>query len=538
VRAIAFCVVVSTWSLSSFQGLSGVVLDTAGRPVAGAIVRAQGSEEVTRSDAGGRFRLPRNVRMTGRHVTAWAPGYFNAGTEPRPGRPVTITLTPLPSDDHPDYTWVSPYLPSPASEARGGKACESCHGGDRFPLMREWETSAHAKAATSPVFLDFFNGTQDAIPLLQGLGYKSDFPNSSGNCASCHVPALALRKGSAADPNEAAGVERLGVFCDFCHKVAEVPRVLEAGRPGVLSMTLRRPAPGTQLFFGPYDDAFPGADAFNPLYRESRYCAPCHQGRFWNVPVYSEFEEWEQTSYARRGEHCQACHMEPDGRTRRVARQDKGAIERHPRTVANHSFRGARDPGFLRRAIKLETTADTDEVGVEVRVVVTNTGAGHHVPSGSPMRNLLTHVGARAGDGTILPLVAGDRLPRWAGVGDPALGNLADLPGRGYAKVLKALVQYPADGMREGKRVPFYPAPYWRAAAIEADTRLAAEQEDVGVWRFGGADRPGPVTVTVRLIYRRTFRTWTAADRPGVEDVEIARSEVTAQPSARRRIAR
>ena len=42
-----------------------------------------------------------------------------------------------------------------------------------------------------------------------GPGYKLDFPNTAGNCGTCHIPGAAAWAGSAyaADVNDISGIE-------------------------------------------------------------------------------------------------------------------------------------------------------------------------------------------------------------------------------------------------------------------------------------------------------------------------------------------
>jgi hypothetical protein len=287
-------------------------------------------------------------------------------------------------------------------------------------------------------------------------------------------------------------------------------------------MRLRRPPPEAQLFFGPYDDAFPGPDSFNPIFRRSRHCAGCHDGRFWGVLVYGEFAEWEASPYAGRGVQCQDCHMKPDGRTRRVAAAADGGIRRRPRTVSSHAFPGGEDPAFLRAAVTLSAAAAVQGDRLAVQVRVRNVGAGHHVPTGSPMRNMVLAVEATGGGGAPLPLEEGGRVPSWAGEGPPELGNYAGLPGRGYAKVLKTPVAYPADRRLSGSLPPLYPAPFWRPVVVESDTRIAAEGEDAGRYLFRLPAASGGWRLRVRLIYRRTFRSWLAPEAAPAGDVLLA----------------
>ena len=506
------------------RSLSGVVTDEAGLPVEGALVRLQGTTVTTRSDAQGRFRLAVRDEPAAGHVTAWKSGFFNGGTQfAGEGEIHRIGLKPLLRGDDADYRWISARLPPDGkAPAHAAAPCETCHTRDAFPVVNEWLASAHARAATNPFFLSVFNGERSALGLVPQLGYKRDFPKSNGNCATCHVPALALKNAFDADPNRAREIEREGVFCDFCHKVADVTVDATGGRPGVLSMRFSRPPPGEKLFFGPFDDAFPGPDSFHPLFKESRYCAGCHNGRFWNVAVYSEFDEWAASGYARRGVQCQNCHMKPDGMTHRVALEKEGSIRRDPLTVASHAFPGIADEKFMRDAVELQVAAVRARERIEVTVTVRNRGAGHHLPTGNPMRNLVLLVDARDAGGGRLELLAGERLPVWAGRGAEQNGNYAGLPGKGYAKVLQTLLQYPADRRLGASFAPIYPAPHWRPVLLESDNRIPAEGSDTAAFSFASPLGGGTARVSVRLIYRRVFRSWQEPEAQPLGDLLMA----------------
>src|SRR5262249_31537693 len=138
------------------------------------------------------------------------------------------------------------------------------------------------------------------------------------------------------DLRRAEGVALQGVHCDYCHKIAEVDNPQPGLTHGRFGLKLRRPAEG-QLFFGPLDDVDRGDDAYSPLYRESRYCASCHEGTVFGVPVYTTYSEWLASPAAREGKQCQDCHMAPTGLLTNLA-PGKGGIPRDPKTLANHRF--------------------------------------------------------------------------------------------------------------------------------------------------------------------------------------------------------
>lgn len=503
--------------------LSGLVVNADGKPIEGATVRLQGTRNATRSDSHGAFRLRAPGDDRPKAVTAWKEGFFNGGERIEDGRSdYRIVLSALPIEDNSDYAFIAARPSAHSSDAR--KPCIKCHPG----IVSEWERSSHAASAKNPLFLAVLSGRNRDGQLTGAPGYRLDFPESSGNCAACHAPLLALREPFGSDPTRARGATLDGIACDFCHKVHRTKVDDSGGRPGVLSMSLLRPPPGKDLFLGPLDDVIAGPDAFNPRYRDSEYCAPCHHGTFWNVRVYSEFEEWAASSYARRGVQCQDCHMKGRDEPRRFAPERKGAIIRDPATLSSHVQFGVRDSAFMRAAVDLKVEAAVMGNEVVVRARVWNVKAGHHLPTGSPMRNMVLLVEAVDAKGTPLPLVKGDRVPDWAGRGAPARGDYGGLPGKGFAKVLVDLVEYPSDRRRGRQLSRVFPAPQWRPTVVASDTRIPAETADESEYSFRLPEASlAPVTVRTRLIYRRSFRSWSGLGEMTGGELELARSEDT-----------
>jgi hypothetical protein len=529
--------------------IRGAVADERGRPIAGAIVRVQATAVAARTDSQGRFALehePAGNRSLLDDppapvvLTAWKEGYLNGASEG--DEEAVIVLKPVPSGDNDDYRWLSPDFPNLLERAdivfrkglvavtgneqlgsRFTRNCSNCHADS---AVAQWRTDAHSRAARNPIVLSMYNGT--GADGRRGVfpGYRLDFPNSDGNCASCHAPLHALSSESGGDLNAVTGIARQGISCDFCHKVRDVELHPDGGFPGVLSMKLNRPAEGRQVFYGPYDDAVAGPDSFAAVYAESRFCAACHDGKFWGVSIYSEFEEWAESSYAQEGVQCQDCHMQSDGKATRVAAADNGGVRRSPQDISTHAFRGPADVRFMTEAVELNLSAAKSGDGVDVDVALSNAGAGHHLPTGVPMRNVILVLEAVDANGKALRQVDGPVVPEWGGSGRPQEGNYAGQPGRGFAKILAdAAKSFPrANPDRRS------PTPHWRQSVVVSDNRIPARATDVSRYRF---DHTGPgaseeaVTVRARVIYRRAFKPWIDAKGWPLEDLEIARSEKT-----------
>lgn len=323
-----------------------------------------------------------------------------------------------------------------------------------------------------------------------------------------------------------------GISCDLCHKIDGVGIDETGGRPGILSYRFRRPGQGRQLFYGPFDDVYPGDDSFHPLYPKSHYCAPCHHGKFWDVLIYSEFQEWLDSSYKDRNIHCQDCHMKPQGKMNRFALEEEGGLKRDPLSIPSHVNFGVSDEAFMKEAINLETAVDIQDNAIIVTVKIENTNAGHHYPTGNPMRNMILLVEVTDPQGETLQMIQGNRVPSWGGEGDHTKGNYAGLPGKGFAKVLKTRSSY--TGRKQRRKFDFeYPAPHWRPVTIESDNRIPADGMDVSTYHF---KRPNPSTesveVNARLIFRRTYKKWLDSKKLKLNDMQIAGSYIVIKGKA------
>jgi mono/diheme cytochrome c family protein len=370
---------------------SGTVRDDAG-PVASAIVRMRATPWFTMTDADGRFTLSGIAPAHPFAVTASASGYYIGGGDQQlvPGtRGLEITLVRHPSQDEVDYEWLSATTAPGMGEAQACVSCHSAAGTDaqfRLPVD-EWLEDAHAGSAQNQRFLTMYGGTNLAgnqspptrfgtsrdygrFPLppdetqpYYGPGYALDFPESAGNCAACHVPVAAVNDPFGIDPRTVSGVALEGVTCDFCHKISDVrvdadTLLPSPSLPGVLSYAFLRPPEGYQYFAGPFDDVAPGEDVYSPLQRESQFCAGCHSGTFWDVPIYDSYREWLASPYAdpETGRTCQSCHM-PSSGTSVFALAEMGGQVRDPLTIAGHRMPGVSDVLLLQNSVTMTVEA-------------------------------------------------------------------------------------------------------------------------------------------------------------------------------------
>lgn len=518
--------------------LGGVVLDAHG-PLAGAVVRVQTTDTAVTTGLDGSFLIENLSCGEPVQLTAWLRGYYIGGGNsfsPYPysgNSEVQILLAAHTQHDDPSYIW----LPSGYAPGEGEKqGCAECHssesGGppelDGLLPVDEWRRDAHGLSAGNPRFLSMYFGTDLAgrkspptqfssnrdygpVPLppgrqqpYYGPGYKLDFPDSDGNCGSCHIPIAALGNPYGVNPAELPETAGEGISCDFCHKIWDVPLeddgLPSANRPGVLSIEFRRPASGHQLFMGPFDDVAPGEDTYLPLQRQSAFCAACHFGVFWDVPIYNSYGEWLDSPYSDplEGQTCQDCHMPKRG-AQYFVRPDKGGLKRDPDRVSSHLMPGALDEQLLQSALTMTVAVERkgDTAGIEVELF--NDQTGHHVPTDSPLRHLILSVKVTDRKSRPMKLLEGPVLPQWA-------GSDGGLPGKVYAKVLEELwTEVSPSGS------------YWNQTRILSDNRLPAYGRDISRYVFSAPDTQA-LDLEVRLVYRRAFaalmeqKGWRTAD--------------------------
>jgi hypothetical protein len=483
-------------------------------PLSGALVRIKATDIFTYSDEVGRFNIGGIAAEGFFTVTAWHDGYYVGWTEAELGdSDLVIELKPYYTSDNPEYTWFS------IEGEDGSISCSHC-----MPCYEEWIQDAHSQSAVNPRFLTMYNGTDmsgNQSPLTRyasnrdygifplrpdpnepyyGPGYKLDFPTSAGNCATCHVPAATAKPGMAyaVDPNDISGIDKEGVFCEFCHKIGDVILDPHTGlpypnMPGTLSLRLYRPEGEAQLFFGNFDDVTRRV-SYLPLYEESAYCAACHFGMFWDVVVYNSYGEWLASPYSdpETGKTCQDCHMPPVDYDYFVY-PEKGGLIRDRDRIYSHLMPGALDQEFIQNGLSVAVKVARENREVLVQVDIDNDNTGHHIPTDSPLRHLILVVEVEDMEGGRYPLIEGSVLPDWTGVGNPDEGYYAGLPGEAYAKILQEVwtMVYPS-------------AAYWNPIILLSDNRIAAFETASSTYRFSSSKEEA-VNIRVRLIFRRAF---------------------------------
>ena len=499
----------------STASISGVVLDEAGEPVTGATVRIQATEISAMSSSDGTFTLiglESGVEVT---ITGWKEYYYCVKEEHvvPPAEGIELVLRLYQTDDNPDFEWMLPFSDNPSMET-----CSHCMG----DVATIWLDNSHAGAGTNARFFSMYNGTDTTGTLLIAPGYAQDFPGTAGVCATCHAPGAAIDTPYSTNMNELVGADVFGVHCDLCHKTADVylnpaTRLPYDNVPGVLSMDIRRPFPEDpdriNLFFGTFDDVnTPEEDTKLTLISESQFCAPCHQFSFWGTPIYQSFREWQESSYADEGITCQMCHMPApsviDGKIMTNVAPGFGGVERDPMMIHAHTQPGAANVELLQDTVEMTLDLAAEEDGSLIAMIaITNTKAGHHVPTDYPGRQMILVVSAIDEERNELALIEGPVLPDWC-------GEQAGLPGVAYAKVLRDV---------ETGKSPV--VNYWKQTLIESDNRIAAFETDQSTYRFQSAD--GMITVRAVILFRRLFQELAEAKDWNMPDILMEEAKVT-----------
>lgn len=557
--ALAVALGVATPALAA--GVSGVVTDEVGRPIAEATVRWQGrgARAVAKTRPDGSFTLVMDGEPDADNlyfIGVGKKGYFNVAGGVEAEGSYAIPLKAVGELDNPDYQWVPPQAHSDDSPFAEGIGCGFCHA----DYHDSWATSKHAQAAKDPFVLDLYTGTggKGSVP-AQGPGWLLDNPSAAGPCANCHAPTAALAAPNDTRLDQVSGVHLNGVFCESCHKVADV------GNPEATPVTgafrYWRPENGVLMAFGPLDDAgdehHMGPMSFQPDMKHSRFCAGCHQ---WTadsgVKVMSTYDEWAESRFAELGIQCQDCHMRsldheepatplpplpegfvagdpycilrsPVGERGQMDMGDMGdmnmegvcepmgAVMRDQSTLHPHIFQGTTER-YLAAAASLEASATRVGDFIEVEVAVENVNAGHMLPTGMPFRSLLLTVQAVDRDGAALPLTEGSALPSWVDAPNAAAPR-AGQAGRAFARLLSD-----ASGALD--------VPFWRATQVVLDDRIPPFGKDVSRYRFQApAELPELASVTVELRYLPFLPGLAAAK--GWELEERVMAKKTVQPS-------
>jgi hypothetical protein len=297
-------------------------------------------------------------------------------------------------------------------------ACQTCHP----KQYAEWRTSMHAYAQHSPVFVAF-----NEFVVKQTGGSIGSF------CDRCHSPiGVSAGESPIEDDAERSAVAMEGVTCMVCHSqhrnYAGSSGLLPVPIPGDPEPTVYGPYYGSDEPGAPDDPAqrlikTPHESRHSPLFTQARLCGACHDVFSPDgFRIEEAYSEWRNGPYARRGIACENCHMGPEpgkpfARTEYTVDYivDPDIFPNAPKRYrSNHRFTGP-DYSMLKAFGKSDLGLDDAKFAalekqleaergtlirnaatmrvwhpshaapgrkLPIRVSVTNSGAGHNLPTG------------------------------------------------------------------------------------------------------------------------------------------------------------
>lgn len=257
--------------------------------------------------------------------------------------------------------------------------CANCHQ----YLFSQFEQSMHARSYRNPIFQN-----QVYNVLLPQMSGDPDAMQKAGACLSCHAPTAYLTHDKSLPAQHSLGPRPPGVTCDFCHTIIG----FQGTKPGNANYI---PSPGP-VKYGPLSFTSDWHHKYAEFQRKSGACAVCHEAtNNHGVHIYSTYSEWKTSSWARKGVHCQDCHMSATGRY--IADKpvyEKGAVAAgtiitpaQREKIYSHRFPGASVQSQVEGAIKLRVFSFPAGIrpgrNMFIGVELDNSEAGHSMPTGS-----------------------------------------------------------------------------------------------------------------------------------------------------------
>ncbi len=218
-----------------------------------------------------------------------------------------------------------------AEPHRSSHECRVCHK----ETYKEWALSKHAHSWANPAFQERYQ--------------RMSRPKE---CVACHAPLPVNETGLCNKPKGRTRNRADGVSCITCHSQGPIVH-------------------------GPRGIKRTGLSCGNKAFKTPQLCAPCHSN---SCRCFTRFKgmhnrqvgEWARSPF-RFTVSCQGCHM-----PKRVARVANMRVPELPaRTVHQHTFPGADDADFIRRAIEFQV----ERQGDELLLSIVNANAGHSLPA-------------------------------------------------------------------------------------------------------------------------------------------------------------
>jgi hypothetical protein len=264
------------------------------------------------------------------------------------------------------FIMMMPFVVAAAAQMpETAEYCGNCHRA----IEQGWKESVHSQAMESRLF-------QDALQRAQAdLG-----SHARSVCLGCHAPTIA----ATGDLKLIRKVSWEGITCDYCHSIRSVNMSGSNPKAVVVYSNVKE---------GPWKGISSPAHgtAYSPVHTSSVLCATCHQYKnSLGFPVLTTYSEWQKGPYPAKHQGCQSCHM-----YRVEGEVVDPKVKRTPDAGINlHQMPGSHSLTQLNKAIRGQLFVTHEGGQLNVQVAVTNQGAGHMVPTGSPLRKLILEVSA------------------------------------------------------------------------------------------------------------------------------------------------
>jgi predicted CXXCH cytochrome family protein len=252
---------------------------------------------------------------------------------------------------------------APIEPLSSAEICGRCHR----TIHETWKTSSHAQAMESRLF-------QDALEMAE-----ADFGAGGRKiCLGCHSPLV----GQTSDAALQKKLSWEGVTCEYCHTLRDV-NTTGANPAAVLTPALAKSGPM------PETKGSPHGTIYSDVHTKSLVCAPCHEYKnAAGFPVLTTFSEWQNSPYAKQGKQCQSCHM-----ARVTGDVVDPKIRRSSTAKINlHQMPGSHSIAQLTTAVRAQLSTVREGDKLRVVVGIANEKAGHYLPTGSPLRQLVLEV--------------------------------------------------------------------------------------------------------------------------------------------------
>lgn len=272
--------------------------------------------------------------------------------------------------------------------------CGGCHN----DIYQQWKGSLHHLALKDQIYLAM------AEEGLKGITIKDEVEEAE-SCQKCHTP-LGYISGypvkTSDDIKKISEIAAQGVQCDYCHSITGAYKIYNAHynyEPGNGDSD-----PGIKR--GPLGDSDSDfhKTAYSEFHTKSEICGTCHDVKHvvYGTPLETTFEEWKAGPYSKQGIQCQGCHMyqRPGHPATGSTPRDKnpgiaayGGPQREH--IFTHYFVGGNSvipaagknnarAGMAEERLKnaVDLKIDGKMSGDDIIIRITNTGAGHDIPTG------------------------------------------------------------------------------------------------------------------------------------------------------------